>query len=80
MRSVALPRRANERARSTAYSSARDESAAEKDASNLLLSSYPRRRLDAESIRDTLLTLGESLDLSAPEDGCCGEAKKLPSL
>ena len=49
-------------------SSGRNESDGEKDASNVLLSSYPRRRLDAESIRDTLLMLGESLDLSAPED------------
>lgn len=49
-------------------SSVRTESSLEKDASNALLSSYPRRRLDAESIRDTLLSLGESLDLSLPED------------
>lgn len=49
-------------------SSERSEVAVEKDATNSFLSSFPRRRLDAESIRDTLLSLGESLDLSPPED------------
>src|SRR5690606_17859232 len=37
-----------------------------KDPNNELLSSLPLRRLDAESIRDTLLTLGGNLDLSPP--------------
>jgi hypothetical protein len=37
-------------------------SAAELDATNELLSAYPRRRLDAEAIRDTLLVLGGTLD------------------
>jgi hypothetical protein len=34
------------------------------DADNVLLWRYPRRRLDAEAIRDTLLTLGDVLDRS----------------
>jgi hypothetical protein len=34
----------------------------ERDPNNELLSSFPRRRLDAESIRDTLLVLGGNLD------------------
>lgn len=49
-------------------SSAHSGEALSKDASNTLLSSFPRLRLDAESLRDTLLSLGESLDLSLPED------------
>jgi Protein of unknown function (DUF1553)/Protein of unknown function (DUF1549)/Planctomycete cytochrome C len=40
----------------------RDEEALAKDPGNTLLASFPRRRLDAESIRDTLLTLGGTLD------------------
>ena len=40
----------------------RIEAAIAKDPNNELLSAFPRRRLDAESLRDTLLTLGESLD------------------
>ncbi len=36
--------------------------AAEKDPTNQLLSAYPRHRLDAEPIRDTLLLLGGYLD------------------
>jgi hypothetical protein len=40
------------------------EEALARDPSNELLSSFPRRRLDAESMRDTLLMLGGSLDLS----------------
>jgi hypothetical protein len=43
-------------------SSAREADALAKDANNDLLSAYPRRRLDAEAIRDTLLALGGSLD------------------
>lgn len=39
--------------------------ATEVDPTNELLSAYPRRRLDAEAIRDTLLVLGGSLDSSA---------------
>jgi hypothetical protein len=35
-----------------------------KDPLNELLTAYPRRRLEAESIRDTLLALGGNLDLS----------------
>ena len=42
--------------------STRDAEALAKDANNALLASFPRRRLDAESIRDTLLTLGGTLD------------------
>lgn len=36
--------------------------ALERDPANQLLSAFPRRRLDAESIRDTLLVLGGTLD------------------
>ncbi len=36
----------------------------ERDPSNDLLAGYPRRRLDAESIRDAMLQLGGNLDLS----------------
>lgn len=37
-----------------------------RDPSNELLSGFPRRRLDAESLRDTLLFLGGNLDLTRP--------------
>lgn len=40
----------------------RGEKAVANDANNELLSGIPRRRLDAESIRDTLLALGGTLD------------------
>ena len=43
-------------------SSERQPETVELDPSNNLLSAYPRRRLDAESIRDTLLMLGGNLD------------------
>jgi len=42
--------------------SRRGEVAIARDANNELLSSFPRRRLDAEAIRDTLLALGGNLD------------------
>jgi Protein of unknown function (DUF1553) len=42
--------------------STRSEDAIARDANNDLLSSFPRRRLDAESLRDTLLVLGGNLD------------------
>ena len=42
--------------------SARSEDAIARDANNELLSSFPRQRLDAEAIRDTLLALGGNLD------------------
>ncbi len=42
--------------------STRSEDAMTRDANNELLSSFPRQRLDAESIRDTLLVLGGDLD------------------
>ncbi len=45
-------------------SSQRSDEAAEKDPANELLAGYSRRRLDAESLRDTLLTLGGHLDSS----------------
>jgi hypothetical protein len=45
-------------------SSIRDPQAVASDPTNEWLSGFPRRRLDAESIRDTLLTLGGNLDLS----------------
>lgn len=43
-------------------STVRTAEAIERDPTNELLGAYPRRRLDAESIRDTLLSLGGSLD------------------
>lgn len=43
-------------------SSDRESRAVEQDPSNHLLSAYPRHRLDAEAIRDTLLWLGGNLD------------------
>ncbi len=45
-------------------SAVRAEAALAKDPTNELLASFPRQRLDAESLRDTLLALGGSLDLS----------------
>jgi hypothetical protein len=45
-------------------SSQRAEEAIAKDPNNDWLAGFPRRRLDAESIRDTLLALGGNLDLS----------------
>jgi Protein of unknown function (DUF1553)/Protein of unknown function (DUF1549)/Planctomycete cytochrome C len=47
-------------------STARSAAALEKDANNELLSSFPRRRMDAESLRDTLLLLGGTLNLERP--------------
>jgi hypothetical protein len=46
--------------------SVRSDEAVAKDVSNDLLSSFPRRRLDAESIRDALLVLGGNLE-TAPK-------------
>lgn len=43
---------------------ARDAQAIAQDPANEWLAGFPRRRLDAESIRDTLLVLGGNLDLS----------------
>ena len=43
-------------------SSLLSSSAAEKDPTNELLSAYPRHRLDAEAIRDTMLLLSGNLD------------------
>jgi hypothetical protein len=43
-------------------SSQRSELAIERDPGNELLGAFPRRRLDAEAIRDTLLLLGGNLD------------------
>ncbi len=45
-------------------SSVRDAGAVSQDPTNEWLSSFPRRRLDAEAIRDTLLMHGDNLDLS----------------
>jgi regulator of replication initiation timing len=45
-------------------SSIREPQAIAEDPSNDWLAGYPRRRLDAEAIRDTLLELGGNLDLS----------------
>lgn len=47
-------------------SSDRTESAIERDPVNETLSGYPIHRLDAETIRDTLLFLGDNLDLTRP--------------
>jgi len=44
--------------------SARSEDAVARDPNNELLSSFPRRRLDAESLRDTMLVLGGNMDTS----------------
>ncbi len=49
-------------------STERSEIAIEKDPSNTYLSSFPQLRLDAESIRDTLLQLGGNLDLNRPAE------------
>ncbi len=43
-------------------STVRGEAAVERDPGNELVGAFPRRRLDAESIRDTLLMLGGTLD------------------
>jgi hypothetical protein len=48
-------------------SSARAAAAVELDPANQLLSAYPRHRLDAEAIRDTLLLLSGNLDLTPGE-------------
>ncbi|MEZ6134895.1 MAG: PSD1 and planctomycete cytochrome C domain-containing protein [Pirellulaceae bacterium] len=47
-------------------SSQRDSRALSEDPANIWLAGFPRRRLEAEAIRDTLLYLGRDLDLSAP--------------
>jgi Protein of unknown function (DUF1553)/Protein of unknown function (DUF1549)/Planctomycete cytochrome C len=47
-------------------SSERDATATDADPNNDWLASYPRRRLDAEAIRDSMLSLGELLDNSTP--------------
>jgi hypothetical protein len=47
-------------------SSERNERANSVDPTNDLFSTYPRHRLDAESIRDALLQVGGQLDLSRP--------------
>ena len=44
--------------------STRDADALAHDPANELLASFPRQRLDAESLRDTLLALGGNLDLT----------------
>ena len=45
-------------------SSLRSPAALEHDPANELLGAFPRRRLDAEALRDTLLHLGGALDLT----------------
>jgi hypothetical protein len=47
--------------------SQRDVRSAEMDANNALLGSFPRRRLDAEALRDTLLALGGNLETAPAE-------------
>ncbi|MBA3699647.1 MAG: DUF1553 domain-containing protein [Planctomycetes bacterium] len=49
-------------------SSALSDEALAKDPTNELLSAFPRRRLDAESLRDTLLAIGGNLDLTPAGD------------
>ncbi len=44
----------------------RSEEALARDPNNELLAAFPRQRLDAEAIRDTLLLLGGSLDTTTP--------------
>ncbi|MBN8248240.1 MAG: DUF1553 domain-containing protein [Verrucomicrobia bacterium] len=44
--------------------SVRSAAAREQDPNNELLAGFPRRRLDAEALRDTLLSLGGTLDCS----------------
>jgi len=44
--------------------STRSDAALARDPNNELLASFPRRRLDAEAIRDTLLAVGGNLDLT----------------
>ena len=44
--------------------STRSDAALARDPNNELLASFPRRRLDAEALRDTLLALGGNLDLT----------------
>ncbi|MBK7997191.1 MAG: PSD1 domain-containing protein [Verrucomicrobia bacterium] len=55
------------RSRTYQLASTRSDDAIARDANNDLLCSFPRRRLDAESIRDTLLVLGGNLDTSPPK-------------
>jgi len=50
------------RSRTYQLASTRSEAAIAKDVSNELLSSFPRHRLDAEALRDTLLVLGGNLE------------------
>jgi hypothetical protein len=50
----------------------RAANAINRDPANELLASFPRRRLDAESIRDALLAVGGNLDLT------CGSAHPFP--
>src|SRR5687768_5426012 len=52
--------------------STRDANAIARDPTNELLAGFPRRRLDAESIRDTLLAVGGNIDLT------CGTAHPFP--
>jgi len=47
-------------------SATRSDEAVARDPANEWLSGFPRRRLDAESIRDAMLSLGRNLDLSRP--------------
>lgn len=48
--------------------SVRSDDALARDPNNELLSSFPRRRLDAESLRDAMLVLGGNLDTSPATD------------
>jgi hypothetical protein len=46
-------------------SSVRSPASIDRDPANELLGAFPRRRLDAEALRDSLLHLGQALDLAA---------------
>lgn len=48
-------------------SSRPDPDLLQKDPENILFGAFQSRRIDAESLRDTLLTLGGALDTSTPE-------------
>jgi hypothetical protein len=50
------------RSRTYRLAGARDAEALERDPNNELLAAFPRLRLDAEALRDTLLALGGTLD------------------
>ncbi len=62
--SIKAMHRAIMTSRTYQQSGLRDAEAIAQDPTNEWLSGFPRRRLDAEALRDTLLVLGGNLDLS----------------